>query len=93
MLLDAGVDLYLCGHLHIYERTRYQRLTQVMAGAPDKVPFKKLLSDPPNKHSRVVDERACYVRFTLTGNTSRGEAVALDGDVMRHLGAATKPGT
>lgn len=82
MLLDAGVDLYLCGHLHIYERTRYQSLTQVMAGTPDEVPFKKLLSDPPNKHCRVVDERACYVRFTLTGNTIRGEAVALDGDVI-----------
>jgi len=82
MLLDAGVDLYLCGHHHIYERTRYRRLTQVIAGAPEEVAFKQLLSVPPNKHCRVVDERSCYVRFTLTGKTIRGEAVALDGDVI-----------
>lgn len=35
MLLDTRVDLYLCGHHHVYERTRYNRLTQVMAGAAD----------------------------------------------------------
>ena len=26
----AGVDLYLCGHYHSYERCRYRRLSQVM---------------------------------------------------------------
>ncbi len=82
MLLDAGVDLYLCGHHHIYERARYRRLTQVMAGAPEKIAFKQLLTEPPHQHCRLVDARASYVRFTLTARTIRGEAMAFNGDVI-----------
>lgn len=81
LLLEARVDLYLCGHLHVYERSRYRRLTQVMAGG-DGVAFEGLLEQEPSKYCRVLDERRGYVRFTLTEKTLRGEAVSVDGDVM-----------
>lgn len=81
MLLDVGVDLYLCGHHHVYERTRYRRLTQVMAGAADMA-WDDLMQESPNRYCRVLDERQCYVRFTLKDKTIRAEAVALDGDVV-----------
>ena len=81
MLLDAGVDLYLCGHHHVYERSRYQGLTQVMAGAAD-LAFDGLLDPPANKYCRALDERQGYVRFTLTDKTIRAETVALSGEAI-----------
>jgi 3',5'-cyclic AMP phosphodiesterase CpdA len=81
LLLEAQVDLYLCGHLHVYERSRYKGLTQVMAGGHD-VAFPGLLEEQPGKYSRVLDERRGYIRFTLTDKTLRGEAVSVEGEVM-----------
>ena len=81
ILLEGGVDLYLCGHLHTYERTRYGRLTQVMAGAygvayPDLMPYK------PNQYCQALDERQCYVRYTLTEDSIHAEALSLQGAVV-----------
>ena len=81
ILLEAGVDLYLCGHLHTYDRTRYGKLTQVMAGAygvayPDLMPYK------PNQYCQALDERQCYVRYTLTEDSIHAEALALQGAVV-----------
>ena len=81
ILLEGGVDLYLCGHLHTYERTRYGRLTQVMAGAygvayPDLMPYK------PNQYCQALDERQCYVRYTLTEDSIHAEALSLQGTVV-----------
>ena len=81
ILLEAGVELYLCGHLHTYERTRYGQLTQVMAGAygiayPDLMPYK------PNRYCQALDERQCYVRYTLAEDAIDAEAVSLEGAVV-----------
>ena len=81
ILLKAGVDLYLCGHLHTYERTRHDRLTQVMAGAygvayPDLMPYQ------PNQGCQALDERQCYVRYTLTEDSIHAEAISLQGAVV-----------
>ena len=81
ILLKARVDLYLCGHLHIYERTRYGRLTQVMAGA-NGIAFPDLLQQEPNKYNQILDERQCFVRYMLSDDSIRGEAVTLDGESM-----------
>ena len=35
ILLEGSADLYLCGHLHAYERARHGTLTQVMTSASD----------------------------------------------------------
>ena len=81
ILLEGGVDLYLCGHLHTYERTRYGKLTQVMAGAygvayPDLMPYQ------PNQYCQALDERQCYVRYTLTEDSIHAEALSLQGAVV-----------
>lgn len=81
ILLEGEVDLYLCGHLHTYERTRYGRLTQVMAGAygvayPDLMPYQ------PNQYCQALDEQQCYVRYTLTENSIHAEALSLHGAVV-----------
>ena len=81
MLLDGGVDLYLCGHLHAYERARYRGITQIMAGAPE-IAYAHMREKPLGKHSKVFDERQGYVDFTLGDSSIRGEAVSLDGEVM-----------
>ncbi len=81
LLLRARVDLYLCGHLHVYERSRYQGLTQVMAGG-DGVAFQGYLEQETSKYCRKQDERRGYIRFTLTDKTLRGEAVSVEGEVM-----------
>ncbi len=81
MLLDAGVDLYLCGHLHAYERARYQGMTQVMAGAPG-IAFAEMREKPPGPYSKVYDERQGYIGFTLAGSSIRAKAVSLEGEVM-----------
>ena len=81
MLLDGGVDLYLCGHHHVYERSRYRRLTQVICAANDMA-FEGLMDLPANQHCQVLDERHCYVRFTLRGQSIRGESIDLKGDVI-----------
>ena len=81
ILLEAGVDLYLCGHLHTYERTRYGKLTQVMAGAygvayPDLMPYQ------PSQYCQALDEQQCYVRYILTEDTIHAEALSLHGTVV-----------
>jgi 3',5'-cyclic AMP phosphodiesterase CpdA len=81
LLLQARADLYLCGHQHVYERSRYQNLTQVMAGG-DGIAFEGHLDHQTGKYCRVQDERRGYIRFTLTDKTLRGEAVSVDGEIM-----------
>ena len=81
ILLKAGVDLYLCGHLHTYERTQYDRLTQVMAGAYG-VAYLDLMPYQPNQHCQALDERQCYVRYTLTKDAIHAEAISLQGAVV-----------
>ena len=81
MLVDAGVDLYLCGHLHAYERARHRGLTHVMAGAPE-IAYAHLRVKPPGKYSKVFDERQGYISFTLGDSSIRGEAISLEGEVM-----------
>ena len=81
ILLEGKVDLYLCGHLHTYERTQYGRLSQVMAGAygvayPDLMPYQ------PNQYCQALDERQCYVRYTLTEDSIHAEALSLQGTVV-----------
>ena len=80
LLLGARVDLYLGGHLHLYERSQYRNLTQVLAGAFG-LAFAEL-KGAPHTCCRVVDERQTYVRFTLSEHSIRGEAVALDGAII-----------
>lgn len=50
MLIDAGVDLYLCGHLHAYEQARYKTVSQVMASASDI--FFPDMGEKPSEHTR-----------------------------------------
>ncbi len=80
MLLDAGVDLYLCGHLHAYERVRYKTISQVMTSASDI--FFDEMGEKPSEYTKAFDERQTYVRFALEDSTIRGEAVSAEGDVI-----------
>ena len=64
-----------------YERSRYKRLTQVMAGGHG-VAFEGLLEATPGKYSQVLAERRGCIRFTPTNKMLRGEAVSLEGDLM-----------
>ena len=81
ILLDAEVDMYLCGHHHVYERSRYKSLTQIMGGALG-IAYEEQLEKPPHRYSKALDERQCYVRFTLDKNAISGESVDLDGNVI-----------
>ena len=78
LLLEAGVDLYLCGHTHIYERVRFEGLTQVSAGA-DGVAYQGLLDMAPSRYLQAQDERQSYVSFALVDDHIEGTAVSLDG--------------
>ena len=81
ILLEGGVDLYLCGHLHTYERTRYGKLTQVIAGAY-RVAYPDLMPYQPNQYCQALDERQCYIRYTLIGDAIHAEAISLQGAVV-----------
>ncbi len=80
MLLEGGVDLYLCGHLHAYERARHGTLTQVMTSASDI--FFDDMEKKPGEHRIAFDRRQSYVRFTLEDSTILGEAVSADGNII-----------
>lgn len=78
-LREAEVDLYLCGHLHVYERTRFENLTQVMAGA-NRLAYGTRAEIGPTSYLQVYDERQCYVSFTLRGDQIQATAISLAGD-------------
>ncbi len=80
MLLDEGVDLYLCGHLHAYERVRYKTILQIMTSASDI--FFDDMGEKPSEYTQAFDDRQTYVRFALEDSTIRGEAVSAEGDVI-----------
>jgi len=80
LLCDAGVDLYLCGHLHTYERCRYKRMTQLMTSA--SAPVLSEMRENPGEYREAFGEWQTYVRFTLEDSTIRGEAVSAEGDVV-----------
>ena len=80
LLLEARVDLYLCGHLHAYERDRYKQLTQVMAST--SYLFLEDMRSKPGKHTKTFVDKQNYVRFALSGSSIRAEAVAIDGEVI-----------
>ena len=80
VLLEGGVDLYLCGHLHAYERARHRTLTQVMASASDI--FFDDMGKKPGEYRIAFDERQGYVRFALENSTVHGEAVSADGEII-----------
>mgnify|MGYP001162365506 FL=1 len=79
MLLEAGVDLLLCGHLHAYERTRFGTVTQIMTSASDMA-----IDDmaKPGEYRVAFDKRQTYVRFALEDSTVRCEAVTADGEII-----------
>ncbi len=80
ILLETGVDLLLCGHLHAYERARCETLTQIMTSASD-IFFDEMETDPGD-YRIAFDRRQTYARFAQDGSTIRGEAVAADGEVV-----------
>jgi predicted phosphodiesterase len=80
MLLDGGVDLYLCGHLHAYERAQCKTMTQVMTSASDI--FFPDMRERPGEFTKAFDERQTYIRFALEDSTIRGEAISAEGDVV-----------
>ncbi len=79
ILREAEVDLYLCGHLHVYERTRFENLTQVMAGA-NRLAYGTRAEIGPTSYLQVYDERQCYVSFTLKDDQIEATAISLAGD-------------
>ena len=79
LLLQHEVDLYLCGHMHIYERARYQSLTQVQAGA-SRMAYEGLLEMVPSRHLQAQDEHQSYVVFEIRENRIEARAIALGGD-------------
>ena len=79
LLREHGVDLYLCGHMHVYERARFEALTQVMAGAP-KIAYPGMLEMKPSRFLLAQDERQCYISFTLADDRIDAEAVSLTGE-------------
>ena len=81
-LLEAEFDLYLCGHHHIYERSRHPRLMQVKTGS-DGIAFKGMMRKP-NRYAVLQDYRGGYTRFAFDPSSNRihGEAVAYDGEVF-----------
>ena len=81
-LIEAGFDLYLCGHHHTYERLRHPKLMQVKTGA-DGIALPGLMRKP-NRYSVIQDYRGGYTRFAYDAPANRihGEAVAFDGEVM-----------
>ena len=79
LLLQHEVDLYLCGHMHIYERARYQNLTQVQAGA-SRMAYEGLLEMVPSRHLQAQDEHQSYVVFEIRENRIEARAIALGGD-------------
>ena len=54
MLLEAGVDLLLCGHLHAYERARFETVTQVMTSASDI--FFEDMDEKPGEYRVAFDK-------------------------------------
>ncbi len=54
ILLVADVDLYLCGHLHIYERARYEKLTQII-GRANRIAYEGLLEMTPIRFLQIQD--------------------------------------
>ena len=80
MLLESSADLYLCGHLHAYERSRLETVTQVMTSASNI--FLDDMDEKPGEYRIAFDERQTYVRFALEDSTIRGEAVSADGDIV-----------
>ena len=82
LLERAGVDLYMCGHFHAYERCRYRQLTQVMpSGHGEALNF---MRSGASKYRKTVDytERRSFTRFTLDGDRLRGETIAIDGETI-----------
>jgi 3',5'-cyclic AMP phosphodiesterase CpdA len=79
MLLAADVDLYLCGHLHIYERARYENLTQVVAGA-NRIAYEGLLEMMSSRYLQIQDERQSYVEFKIVDGVIEATVVSLAGD-------------
>jgi 3',5'-cyclic AMP phosphodiesterase CpdA len=82
MLTEAGADLYLCGHHHVYERSRHPRLMQIMT-AGDAIAWPDLM-ERPNKYRVRVDRRMCYTRFCYDPTSARihGESIAIDGETI-----------
>ena len=80
MLLEGGVDLYLCGHLHAYERARCETVTQIVTSASDI--FFEDMDKQPGEYRIAFDKRQTYVRFALEDSTIRGEAVSAEGDIV-----------
>ena len=82
ILERAGVDLYMCGHFHAYERCRYRRLTQVMPSGHG--PAINFMRSGASKFRKAVDysDRRSFNRFTLDGDKLRGEAIAIDGQII-----------
>ena len=81
LLLDGGVDLYLCGHLHVYERSRHPRLTQLVAGAME-IAYPQLATEPNNQYCQSYAQRQTYTRFTLTDEILSGETIDIDGHTI-----------
>jgi UDP-2,3-diacylglucosamine pyrophosphatase LpxH len=79
LLCEHNVDLYLCGHLHVYERARYERLTQVVAGA-NHMAYPGMLEMRPSRFLMAQDERPCYISFTLAADRIEAEAISLSGE-------------
>ncbi len=81
-LIEARFDLYLCGHHHVYERSRHPKLMQVKTGA-NGIAFPGVMRRP-NQYFEKHDYRQGYTRFVYdpSANKIHGEAVALDGDIM-----------
>ena len=77
--VDAGIDLYLCGHRHAYERVGYKTMTQVMTSASD---FILPEMRQPCEYRRAFDERQTYIRFELDDLAIRGAAVSAEGEVI-----------
>ena len=46
------------------------------------IAYEEQLEKPPHRYSKALDERQCYVRFTLDKNAISGESVDLDGNVI-----------
>lgn len=79
MLLAADVDLYLCGHLHIYERARYEKLTQIIGGA-NRIGHWGVLDMTPSRFLQVQDERQSYVEFKIVDDQIEATVVSLAGE-------------
>ncbi len=82
-LRDAGVDLFLSGHDHMYERGDREGLKYIVTGGGGAPLYRVNRRLPSQQSFQIVHH---YLRFEVVGERLNMEAVAIDGAVFERCG-------